>query len=42
MYKSYKDIKTVTVEAPKSFSNSYDKLQDRVGLDEIKSIINQE
>jgi SpoVK/Ycf46/Vps4 family AAA+-type ATPase len=41
IYKSYKDIKTVKVEAPKSLSNSYDKLQDMVGLDEIKSIIDQ-
>lgn len=41
IYKSYKDVKSVEVAAPKSLSSSYDKLQNMVGLTEIKSIIDQ-
>ena len=41
IYKAYKEVKSVEVEAPKSASNSYDKLQSMVGLTEIKSIIDQ-
>ena len=41
IYRAYKDVETIKVEAPKSLSNGYDKLQSMVGLTEIKSIINQ-
>lgn len=41
IYKAYKDVKTIKVEAPKSLSNGYEKLQNMVGLTEIKSIIDQ-
>ena len=41
IYRAYKDVKTIRVEAPKSLSNSYDQLQSMVGLTEIKSIIDQ-
>ena len=41
IYKAYKDCKKLKVEAPKSLSSSYDKLQNMVGLSEIKSIIDQ-
>ena len=39
IYRAYKDVETIKVEAPKSLSNGYDKLQSMVGLTEIKSII---
>ena len=41
IYRAYKDVETIKVEAPKSLSNGYDKLQSMVGLTEIKSIIDQ-
>ncbi|MBR3149792.1 MAG: AAA family ATPase [Eubacterium sp.] len=41
IYKAYKEAKTIDVDAPKSLSSSYDKLQSMVGLTEIKSIIDQ-
>lgn len=41
IYKSYKNVKSVKVEAPKSLSNSYDELQRMIGLTEIKSIVDQ-
>ena len=41
IYKAYKDCKKIEIEKPESLSNSYDKLQNMVGLTEIKSIIDQ-
>ena len=41
IYKAYKEAKTLDVDAPKSLSSSYDKLQSMIGLTEIKSIIDQ-
>ena len=41
IYRAYKDVETIKVEAPKSLSNGYEKLQSMVGLTEIKSIIDQ-
>ena len=41
IYRAYKGVETVKAEAPKSLSNGYDKLQNMVGLTEIKSIIDQ-
>lgn len=41
IYMAYKGVETIKVEAPRSLSNGYDKLQSMVGLTEIKSIIDQ-
>ena len=41
IYRAYKGVETIKVEAPKSLSNGYDKLQRMVGLTEIKAIIDQ-
>lgn len=41
IYRAYKGVETIKVEAPKSLSNGYDKLQSMVGLTEIKAIIDQ-
>ena len=41
LYKSYKEIKPLKIDAPTAVSNSYEKLQSMVGLTEIKSIIDQ-
>lgn len=41
IYKAYQNCKKLEVEAPKSLSNSYDKLQQLVGLHDIKQIIDQ-
>ena len=41
IYRAYKGVETIKVEAPKSLSNGYDQLQSMVGLTEIKSIIDQ-
>lgn len=41
IYRAYKGVETIKVEAPKSLSNGYEKLQSMVGLTEIKSIIDQ-
>lgn len=41
VYKAYKEVKVIKPEAPKTLSDSYDKLQKMVGLTEIKVIINQ-
>ena len=41
LYKSYKEIKPLKIDAPVAVSNSYEKLHSMVGLTEIKSIIDQ-
>ena len=41
IYRAYKDAETIKIEAPKSHSNGYEKLQSMVGLTEIKSLIDQ-
>lgn len=41
VYKAYKEVKVIKPEAPKTLSDSYDKLQKMVGLTEIKVIIDQ-
>lgn len=41
IYRAYKDCEVAKVEAPKSLSNSYEKLQQLVGLHDIKQIIDQ-
>lgn len=41
IYKAYSELNPIEIEAPKSISNSYDKLQRMVGLTEIKTIIDQ-
>ena len=41
IYRAYKGVETIKVEAPKSLSNGYEKLHSMVGLTEIKSIIDQ-
>ena len=41
IYKAYSELNPIEIDAPKSISNSYDKLQRMVGLTEIKSIIDQ-
>lgn len=41
VYKAYKDVKTLEVEKPKSLSCNYDKLQNLVGLEKIKEIVDQ-
>lgn len=41
VYKAYKEVKVIKPEAPKTLSDSYDKLQNMVGLTEIKTIIDQ-
>lgn len=41
VYKAYKEVKVIKPEAPKTLSDSYEKLQNMVGLTEIKTIIDQ-
>ena len=41
VYKAYKEVKVIEPEAPKTLSDSYDKLQNMIGLTEIKAIIDQ-
>lgn len=41
VYKAYKEVKVIKPEVPKTLSDSYDKLQNMVGLTEIKTIIDQ-